>query len=60
MRKNTPVKTDTRAMLTLKGITGVVVIELNGGAPGAKALVAATPDGQIPEIPSAKSPLSAL
>ena len=33
LRKEAPVKTDTRASLKLKGITGVVFIELNGGAP---------------------------
>jgi ABC-type transporter Mla subunit MlaD len=54
------VKTDTRAVLKLKGITGVVFVELNGGAPNAKTLVAATPEGQVPEIPSEKSPLSAV
>ena len=31
LRKDTPVGTDTRASLTMKGITGVVFIELNGG-----------------------------
>lgn len=36
LRKETPVKTDTRASLTLKGITGVVFIELNGADPAAK------------------------
>ena len=60
LRKETPVKTDTRAVLKLKGITGVVFVELNGGAPNAKTLVAATPEGQIPEIPSDKSPLAAV
>ena len=58
LRKDTPVKTDTKARLKLKGITGVVFIELDGGSPKAKSLVAATPDGQIPEIPSEKSALS--
>jgi phospholipid/cholesterol/gamma-HCH transport system substrate-binding protein len=33
LRKETPVKTDTRAILELKGITGVVFIELAGGSP---------------------------
>ncbi|MEO8740117.1 MAG: MlaD family protein [Casimicrobiaceae bacterium] len=60
LRKETPVKTDTRAVLKLKGITGVVFVELNGGAPNAKTLVAVTPAGQVPEIPSEKSPLSAV
>ena len=58
LRKDTPVKTDTRASLKLKGITGVVYVELNGGSPGAKTLVAATPEGQVPEIPYEKSTLA--
>ena len=58
LRKDTPVKTDTRASLKLKGITGVVYVELNGGSPDAKSLVAATPAGQVPEIPYAKSTLA--
>jgi phospholipid/cholesterol/gamma-HCH transport system substrate-binding protein len=60
LRKNAPVKTDTRASLKLKGITGAVFIELNGGSAEAKTLVAATPKGQVPEIPSEKSTLTAL
>ena len=60
LRKEAPVKTDTRASLKLKGITGVVFIELNGGAPSAKALVAVTPEGQIPEIASEKSSLTTV
>jgi len=58
LRKEAPVKTDTKATLKLKGVTGVVYIELNGGAPGAKSLLAATPEGQIPEIASEKSSLT--
>ena len=58
LRKQAPVKTDTKATLAMKGITGVVFIELNGGAANAKDLVAVTPAGQIPEIPSEKSVLS--
>jgi phospholipid/cholesterol/gamma-HCH transport system substrate-binding protein len=60
LRKETPVKTDTRASLTLKGITGVVFIELNGGDPAAKTLLAVTPKGKIPEIPSEKTGLKAM
>lgn len=60
LRKETPVKTDTRASLTLKGITGVVYIELNGGDPAAQTLLAATPPGKMPEIPSEKSGLKAM
>jgi len=60
LRKEAPVKTDTRASLKLKGITGVVFIELNGGAPSAQTLVAATPEGRIPEIASEKSSLTTV
>jgi phospholipid/cholesterol/gamma-HCH transport system substrate-binding protein len=60
LRKEAPVKTDTKASLKLKGITGVVFIELNGGAPNAQTLLAATPEGQIPEIPSEKSSLATV
>ena len=60
LRKETPVKTDTRASLVLKGITGVVFIELNGGDPAAQTLLAVTPQGKIPEIPSEKTGLKAM
>ncbi len=60
LRKETPVKTDTRASLTLKGITGVVFIELNGGDPAAATLLAVTPENQVPEIPSEKTGLNAM
>jgi phospholipid/cholesterol/gamma-HCH transport system substrate-binding protein len=60
LRKETPVKTDSRASLALKGITGVVFIELNGGDPAAKTLLADTPPDKIPEIPSEKTGLKAM
>lgn len=60
LRKETPVKTDTRASLQLKGITGVVNIELNGGDKGAETLISATPSGTIPEIPSERAGLKAM
>ncbi len=60
LRKQAPVRTDTKAILTPKGITGVVFIELSGGSAGAKDLVAVTPAGQIPEIPSERSTLSSI
>ncbi|KAF0162654.1 MAG: putative ABC transport system substrate-binding protein [Rhodocyclaceae bacterium] len=60
LRKEAPVKTDTRASLTLKGITGVVFIELNGGDPAARTLLAVTPENQVPEIPSEKTGLNAM
>ena len=59
LRKGTPVKTDTKASLKFKGITGVVYIELSGGNAKAKDLVA-TSAVPVPEIPSEKSKLSAL
>lgn len=60
LRRETPIKTDTRASLTLKGITGVVYIELSGGDPAAKTLLAVTPADQVPEIPSEKVGLKAM
>ena len=60
LRKEAPVKTDTKATLKLKGITGVLFIELNGGSAAAKSLVEATPEGKMPEIPSEPSALTGL
>jgi len=60
LRKDTPVKADTRATLMLKGITGVVFVELTGGSAAAKTLADATPQGQIPEIPAERSTLATL
>jgi phospholipid/cholesterol/gamma-HCH transport system substrate-binding protein len=60
LRKETPVKTDTRASLALKGITGVVFIELNGGDPAAQTLLAVTSQDKVPEIPSEKTGLKAM
>jgi len=60
LHKNAPVKTDTKATLQFKGITGAYFIELNGGSAKAKLLVAATPPGEVPEIPAKKSSISAL
>src|SRR6266700_2811936 len=53
LRKDAPVKSDTKASLKLKGITGVVFIELDGGSTGAKTLadVGAT-TSEIKENPS--------
>ena len=60
LNKLTPIQTDTRAQLKLKGITGLVYIELTGGDPGAPMLAQATASGQIPEIPSEKSQLASV
>ena len=60
LRKDTPVKTDTRASLALKGLTGAVFIELSGGDPAAKSLLAVTPADKIPVIPTEKTGLKAM
>ena len=60
LRKDAPIKTDTKASLKLKGITGVVFVELNGGTPEAKRLAEVTPEGKIPEIPYEKGQLTSL
>jgi phospholipid/cholesterol/gamma-HCH transport system substrate-binding protein len=60
LRKDTPVKTETKAMLKHKGLTGGVFIELEGGSANSKSLIAATPAGQIPAIPSEKSTLNTV
>lgn len=57
LRKGTPVKTDTKATLKLKGIAGATAIELEGGDANSPGLAATTPAGQVPEIPSEKSAL---
>ena len=58
---DTPVKTDTRAKLTLTGLTGTAVIQLTGGSPGSPALQA--PEGKrvatIPSEPSALQNIAA-
>ena len=60
LRKDAPVKTDTKASLKLKGITGVVFVELNGGSAEAQRLADATPAGEVPEIPYEKSALTSI
>jgi phospholipid/cholesterol/gamma-HCH transport system substrate-binding protein len=60
LRKYAPIKTDTKATLKLKGITGTVFIELDGGSPKASTLVASTREGQVPEIASEKGTLTAV
>lgn len=60
LRKDAPVKSDTKAMLKMKGITGVVYIELSGGNPESPGLLTVTPQGQVPEIPSERSSFSEI
>ena len=59
LRKDAPVKTDTKATLKLKGVTGGMFVELNTGNPKAESLLAATAVGEIPVIASEKSSLTA-
>ena len=60
LRRDAPVKTDTKASLRLKGLTGSLIVELNGGTAQAQSLLEATPAGQIPEIPSELSKLTSI
>lgn len=53
---DTPVKTDTRAKLTLTGLTGTAVIQLTGGSPGSPALEPPE-DARVATIPSEPSAL---
>ena len=46
VKAGTPIKTDTRAMLVMRGITGLRVIDLRGGTDEAAAL---RPGSKIPE-----------
>jgi phospholipid/cholesterol/gamma-HCH transport system substrate-binding protein len=60
LRKGAPVTTDTKASLKLKGITGVVFIDLSAGRADAKSLLSATPEGRMPEIPAEKSNIAEI
>ena len=60
LRKDAPIKTDTKAQLKLKGITGGVIIDLEGGTPDTQMLASVTPSGDIPEIPYQKSQLTSI
>ena len=56
---NTPVKSDTHAKLTFTGLTGVSVIQLSGGTPGAPKL--ASENGRdLPRIVADESALQKL
>ena len=52
----TPVRVDTRAKLSLTGLTGTTFIQLTGGSPGAAPLVN-TPGREVPVIPTEPSAL---
>lgn len=53
---DTPVRTDTRAKLTVTGLAGTVVVQLTGGSPGAPLLEG----GRGREVPRIQSEPSAL
>lgn len=56
---NTPVKTDTKARLTLLGLTGVTVIQLSGGTPDAPRLTAKSGE-TVPRIVADESAMQSL
>lgn len=59
---DTPVKTDTRAKLTLTGLTGVAIIQLTGGSPGSPPLEPSERRrvAVIPSEPSALQNIAAM
>ena len=56
LRKNTPVKVDTKARLSQQGITGVPFIQLSGGSPSAPLLTTQSGD-DMPIIGTSPSAL---
>src|SRR5690606_36466707 len=56
VQANAPVKSDTRAKLSMTSLTGPPIIQLTGGSPQAAPLVAG-PDGQPPVIETEASAL---
>jgi len=56
LKADTPVKVDTRAKLSITGLTGVPFIQLTGGSPNAPALAT----GDRDEIPVIRAEASAL
>lgn len=53
---DTPVRVDTRAKLSITGLTGTIFIQLTGGSPGAAPL-RNTPGRDVPVIPTEPSAL---
>jgi len=54
----TPIRRDTKARLTMTGITGTSIIQLSGGSPQSPPLIA--PQGQLAIIIASPSPLAQL
>ncbi|MDP2618727.1 MAG: MlaD family protein [Hyphomicrobiales bacterium] len=59
VQTGTPVKPDTVARLELQGLTGVAVVQLLGGSPGAET-IGVGPEGEIPVIIAEPSQLKKL
>ncbi|MEM6648793.1 MAG: MlaD family protein [Pseudomonadota bacterium] len=59
VQKGTPVKTDTRVELELVGVTGLAVIQFNGGSRNAPMLLAAS-DERVPQIAADLSGIAAV
>lgn len=59
IRQGTPIKTDTRAVLSVQGLTGIAFIELTGGSREAP-LLEAKPGERYPVIPTSPSLLLRL
>ena len=57
--RETPIKQDTEAKLTLAGITGTAFIQLSGGSPDSPPLEARGP-GKVAQIIAEPSPISRL
>lgn len=58
LNANTPVRADTRAKLTMTGLTGLAIIQLSGGSPNSPPLT--VKPGHLPTIPTEPSPLTKL
>lgn len=58
LNANTPVRADTRAKLTMTGLTGLATIQLSGGSPNSPPLT--IKPGHLPTIPTEPSPLTKL
>jgi len=56
LEADTPVRVDTRAKLSITGLTGTTFIQLTGGSPGA-AQLRDTPGRDVPVIPTEPSAL---
>ena len=50
INEDTPVRADTSATIAAQGLTGVSIVSLKGGTPGAKSLFDIAEPGEIPRI----------